>query len=40
MTSTMRMWLHGSIRVRRRQPALHKEPLSFEYVPLSQRSYK
>ena len=21
-------------------PALHKEPLSFEYVPLSQRSYK
>ena len=21
-------------------PALHKEPLAFEYVPLSQRSYK
>jgi succinate dehydrogenase / fumarate reductase flavoprotein subunit len=21
-------------------PALHKEPLTFEYVPLSQRSYK
>jgi len=21
-------------------PALHKEPLRFEYVPLSQRSYK
>ena len=22
------------------QPVLHKEPLSFEYVPLTQRSYK
>ena len=23
-----------------KQPVLHKEPLSFEYVPLTQRSYK
>jgi succinate dehydrogenase / fumarate reductase flavoprotein subunit len=23
-----------------KEPALHKEPLTFEYVPLSQRSYK
>ena len=25
---------------RARAPALHKEPLTFEYIPLSQRSYK
>ena len=30
----------GSMPAADKQPVLHKEPLSFEHVPLTQRSYK
>ena len=38
--STSRMSRHGAIAGRAIRPELNKEPLEFEYVHPSQRSYK
>ena len=38
--ASSRTWRHGNGRARASQWELHKEPLTFEYVHLAQRSYK
>ena len=39
-TSTSPTWAPGSGRARAPSPPLHREPLEFDYVKLTQRSYK